>query len=245
VPPFGNLLVAVLFAIFSPKPSHRYCIGAVGRIESCTVVKVTHAEFLTSAYAPGDYPAHEYPEVVFAGRSNVGKSSLINTLVNRKRLAKTSSSPGKTQSINFYLVNHALCFVDLPGYGYAKVSKGTRIQWRHMVETYLTTRPNLRGAVLIVDAKVGPTRLDLDLWSWLQDLAMPTVIVATKTDKVSRNKLQMHLNASAVELGTDVQRLISFSAATGDGKERLWSEIMVLTRTATSSHVSLEPAVPK
>src|SRR4030042_3921563 len=156
-------------------------------------MKITSAEFITSVYPQGKYPAGRYPEVAFAGRSNVGKSSLINTLVNRKGLARTSSSPGKTQSINFYLINRSFCLVDLPGYGYAKVPQQVRKQWSPLIEEYCRNREDLCGVVVIIDARVGPTPLDLSLINWLRTLSMPAIITMTKCDKLSKNKMAQAL----------------------------------------------------
>ncbi len=189
-------------------------------------MKIKSAEFLTSAYAPKDYPDPLCPEVAFAGRSNVGKSSLINSLVNRKALARTSSAPGKTQSINFYLVNRSLYLVDLPGYGFAKVPLAVRRRWRPMVEEYLRNRTTLSVVVVILDSRVGPTPLDISLVGWLREFSIPTIFVMTKVDKLSKNKLNKALSQTAQTLSVDPGRIVSFSALTGDGKKRLWGEIM-------------------
>jgi GTP-binding protein len=130
-------------------------------------MKITSAELIKSVYPSDDFPPGRHPEVAFAGRSNVGKSSLINTLVNRKGLARTSSAPGKTQSINFYLINGSVCLVDLPGYGYAKAPQQVRKQWSPLIEKYCRSRENLCGVVVIIDARVGPTPLDFSLIAWL------------------------------------------------------------------------------
>jgi GTP-binding protein len=188
-------------------------------------MKIQSAEFLQSVY-PGDkYPPGRYPEVAFAGRSNVGKSSLINTLVNRKGLARISSTPGKTQSINFYLVNRSICLVDLPGYGYAKVPEQMRKQWNPLIEDYCRTRKNLRGVVVIIDARVSPTPLDISLIEWLRDLSLPALIVMTKTDKLSKNKMAQAMRQTAEVLSIDPEQIIPFSAHTGKGKKELWQGI--------------------
>jgi GTP-binding protein len=191
-------------------------------------MKIKNSEILKSAFAKDDYPPPLYPEVAFAGRSNVGKSSLINTLVNRKGLARTSSAPGKTQSINFYLVNRTLCFVDLPGYGFAKAPLQVRNRWRSMVEDYFHTRKNLYGVVVILDARVGPTSLDLALINWLKDLTLPALFTMTKVDKLSKNKLSKSLVHAAQTLTVNSEQIILFSAITGEGKEKLWREIVSL-----------------
>ncbi|MCJ7546684.1 MAG: ribosome biogenesis GTP-binding protein YihA/YsxC [Deltaproteobacteria bacterium] len=189
-------------------------------------MKITSAEFLKSVYPQDKYPAGGYPEVAFAGRSNVGKSSLINTLVNRKGLARTSSSPGKTQSINFYLVNRSLCLVDLPGYGYAKVPQHMRKRWSPLIEDYCRNRKNLRGVVVIIDARIGPTPLDISLIQWLRDLSLPALIVMTKTDKLSKNKMARAVGQTAEALSLDPKQICTFSAHTGDGKRQLWQKIV-------------------
>ena len=191
-------------------------------------MKITSAEFLKSVYPQDKYPPGRYPEVAFAGRSNVGKSSLINTLVNRKGLARTSSSPGKTQSINFYLVNRSLCLVDLPGYGYAKVPQHMRKRWSPLIEDYCRNRKNLRGVVVIIDARIGPTPLDLSLIEWLRDLSMPALIVMTKADKLSKYKMAQAMRQTAEALSLDPEQICTFSALTGDGKRQLWQKIVHL-----------------
>jgi GTP-binding protein len=188
-------------------------------------MKITSAEFLTSVY-PGDkYPPGRYTEVAFAGRSNVGKSSLINTLVNRKGLARISSTPGKTQSINFYLVNRSICLVDLPGYGYAKVPKQMRKQWSPLIEDYCRKRKNLRGVVIIIDARIGLTPLDISLIQWLRGLSLPALITLTKIDKLSKNKMAQAMGQAAEALSVDPEEICTFSAHTGQGKKELWQRI--------------------
>jgi GTP-binding protein len=191
-------------------------------------MKITSAEFLKSVYPGDDYPPDRYPEVAFAGRSNVGKSSLINTLVNKKGLARTSSTPGKTQSINFYLVNHSLCLVDLPGYGYARVPQQVRKRWSPLIENYCQTRKNLRGVVVIIDARTGPTPLDISLIQWLKGLSLPALIVMTKTDKLSKNKVAQARRQTAEALAIDSEEIVLFSAHTGQGKKELWQKILHL-----------------
>jgi GTP-binding protein len=191
-------------------------------------MKIQNAEFITSVYPKDNYPPSNYPEVAFAGRSNVGKSSLINTLVNRKGLARTSSSPGKTQSINFYLINGSFCLVDLPGYGYAKVPQAVRKKWSPLIEDYCRKRKNLCGVVVIIDARVGPTPLDISLTRWLRDLSLIALFTMTKCDKLSKNKITQALHQTASALSIDPQQIVSFSAQTGDGKKRLWQKILCL-----------------
>ena len=189
-------------------------------------MKIQSAEFITSVYPQGNYPAGRYPEVAFAGRSNVGKSSLINTLVNRKGLAKTSASPGKTQSINFYVINQSVCLVDLPGYGYAKVPHQVQRLWSPLIEEYCRTRKNLCGVVVIIDARIGPTPLDLSLIKWLGKLPIPALIAMTKMDKLSKNKMAQALRQTAEAITIPREEIVPFSAHTGEGKKQLWQKIV-------------------
>jgi GTP-binding protein len=189
-------------------------------------MKVTDAVFVKSATDPRKYPQYGYPEVAFAGRSNVGKSSLINCLVRQKSLAKTSSSPGKTRLLNFFLVNSALSLVDLPGYGFAKVPLKVREHWGSMVETYLKRRKELRLVVLLLDARRTPTEQDLQLLEWLRHYQIPSIIVVTKIDKVSRSKRQKRIREIQTGLRGYKGRLVTFSATTREGKGRLWEEII-------------------
>ena len=186
---------------------------------------IKSAEFETSAVNPSQYPVSDFPEIAFAGRSNVGKSSLINTLLNRKRLVKTSSTPGRTQLINFFNINHSFSFVDLPGYGYAKVPAAVRKKWGPMIETYLKKRPNLKGVVTIMDIRRNPGQEEFDLFDWLQHYAIPTTHVLTKADKLSKPKQAVRHQAIARALSKDKGDLILFSAKSRQGKERLWAVI--------------------
>ncbi len=186
---------------------------------------VTSAEFIKSATKPSEYPPGNLPEIAIAGKSNVGKSSLINTLVNRKNLARTSSSPGRTQTINFFRVNEKISLVDLPGYGYAKVSLRIREAWKPMVESYLQTREGIRMVVLILDARRGPSPEDLTLLDWLDYHEIPSLIVLTKVDKLSQiERARQKRNLAAVPLLSG-KTICFFSALTGEGKEDLWAHI--------------------
>lgn len=166
------------------------------------------------------------PEIALAGRSNVGKSSFINTLINRKNLARTSSKPGKTQTLNFYLIEDALHFVDVPGYGYAKVSKTERAKWGKMIETYLTQREQLRAVVSLVDLRHPPTQEDIQMYQFLKYYDLPVIVVATKADKIPRGKWNKHESVikKALEFDPDDQ-FILFSSVTKMGKEEAWEAI--------------------
>ena len=191
-------------------------------------MKITFAEFVTSATKPSQYPPARLPEVAFAGRSNVGKSSLINTLVNRKHLVKTSSTPGRTQLINFFNINHQMGFVDLPGYGYAKVPVSVRKKWGPMIETYLSGRETLKGVVIIMDIRRIPKQGELDLLGWLKHYSINGILVLTKTDKLSKNKQTKQHQLIAQALDRDKAEFILFSAKSRRGKDALWSTILSL-----------------
>ena len=152
------------------------------------------AKFLLSAFGKHQYPPADKPEIAFAGRSNVGKSSLINTLVNRRKLARTGSQPGRTQSINFFVLNDAIYLVDLPGYGYAKVPLKVKASWKEMVETYLNTRPNLKAVVVILDIRRDLSQGDRDLLDWLTQHGVGIILVLTKADKMSRQQAGIRAN---------------------------------------------------
>ncbi|OPZ73544.1 MAG: putative GTP-binding protein EngB [Firmicutes bacterium ADurb.Bin456] len=185
-------------------------------------MKISRSEFVTSAVRKSDYPAGELPEVALAGRSNVGKSSLLNKLAVRKGLARTSKTPGRTRLINFFLINGVFLLVDLPGYGYAKVSAGERESWRKMVEGYLTTRANLKGVVLLVDSRHPPTSQDVQMYAWLKHQGIPVAVVVTKADKLSRSRLLQSLKVVRETLAlTGEEPLVPFSAETGQGREDL------------------------
>ncbi len=186
-------------------------------------MKITSAEFVKSAVWPPQYPPATMPEVAFVGRSNVGKSSLMNTLVGRKKLAKTSNTPGRTQLINFFAVNGTLSFVDLPGYGFAKVSQSVRKDWGDMMEAYLRERQNLAMVILILDIRRDPNDDDLSLRDWLENYRIPYISVLTKLDKLSNNQAIGRKRLIEKALGGNGQRrTILFSAKTQKGKEELW-----------------------
>jgi len=197
------------------------------RAQDSGLTTIRTAEFETSAVRPGQYPASNLPEVAFAGRSNVGKSSLINCLVQRKKLVRTSRTPGLTRMINFFLINEAFYFVDLPGYGFARVPENVRAQWKPMVEAYLLGRKTLRGIVHIMDARHLPTQEDVQLWTWLLDRRIPAIPVLTKADKIPQGKRSLQVRAAAQTLGIPPERVLLFSSATGLGREELMGQILV------------------
>ena len=189
---------------------------------------IKETTFIKSATKPAEYTEPLYPELAFAGRSNVGKSSLINTLVNRKKLVKTSSKPGCTQLINFFMLNNELSIVDLPGYGYAKVSKKVRAQWGPMVERYLSVRETLRAMVLLIDMRRDPGKEEFGLVDWFEAHRVPYIIVLTKADKLSKTKQQVRIKAIAESLGMEKETLIPFSSKTRLGRDRVWKELNAL-----------------
>jgi GTP-binding protein len=186
-------------------------------------MKIISAEFIKSAFDEPDWPRDERPEIAFLGRSNVGKSSLINSLLGVKGLARTSSTPGRTQSLNFFLINNRFRFVDLPGYGYARVPKSIRVSWGDMATNYLAKRGQLMLSIQIVDSRHEPTILDLQLNEWLAAHAKPRIVVATKSDKLSKNELRK--NFERVKKTLDAGQIIAYSATTGLGREEVWRAI--------------------
>ncbi|WP_214811727.1 ribosome biogenesis GTP-binding protein YihA/YsxC [Exiguobacterium sp. s181] len=192
-------------------------------------MKINKAEFVTSAVAPDHYPVHDLPEVALAGRSNVGKSSFINKICQRKALARTSSKPGKTQTLNFFNINDEIMFVDVPGYGYAKVSKTEREKWGVMMEQYLTSQEALRGVVLLVDIRHDPTGDDVTMYNFLKYYEIPVIVVATKLDKIKKSQRQKHEAAVKRKLQFDPSdRFVAFSAETAEGKDEAWKAIYAL-----------------
>lgn len=177
---------------------------------------------MASAVKYDQYPVGGLPEIAMAGRSNVGKSSLINKFLGRRNLARTGNTPGKTQTLNFYRVNDAWFLVDLPGYGYAKVAKTVNAQWGPMMETYLKKRESLRAVIQIVDIRHAPSTEDIEMQEWLRTMEVPTMVVATKVDKISRGQWPKHLNviAKALEI-PDVSLILPFSAESGVGVKEL------------------------
>lgn len=171
-------------------------------------------------------PENNMPEVAFAGKSNVGKSSLINSLINRKSYARTSSQPGKTQTINYYNINDQLYYVDLPGYGYAKVSVEIRAKWGKLIEKYLHTSQQLKLVFLLVDIRHDPSENDKIMYDWIIDNGYNPIIIATKLDKINRSQIQKHIKAIRTKLGTDEYTpIVPFSSLTKQGREDIWELI--------------------
>lgn len=186
-------------------------------------MKVNSSDFIISAVGPDQYPDDGLPEIALAGRSNVGKSSLINKMINRKNLARTSSTPGKTQHMNYYLINELMYFVDFPGYGYAKVSKTQRASWGKMVEKYMSERETLRLVLLIVDLRHPPSANDKMMFDWLKHYDLPMCVVATKADKIPKTRWDKHIKIMKQGLGVlPGDNFIPFSAEIGLGKDALW-----------------------
>jgi GTP-binding protein len=184
---------------------------------SASLGKSCRVEFITSVFKNSQLPAPDYPEIAFAGRSNVGKSSLINKLINRRGLVKVSARPGKTQSLNYFLVENDLYLVDLPGYGFAKVPKKVKNDWQGMITSYLEKRESLRCVVVIIDLRHGVKTQDLELVSWLQMMELPLLLVYTKADKLSRNKQQQQAVTLDAGFGVARDERVVFSAKSGAG----------------------------
>ncbi|MGX7417668.1 ribosome biogenesis GTP-binding protein YihA/YsxC [Carnobacterium gallinarum] len=187
---------------------------------------VHKADIVISAVSPAQYPGTRLPEIALAGRSNVGKSSFINRMINRKGLARTSSKPGKTQTLNFYIIEEKFYFVDVPGYGYAKVSKTERAKWGQMLETYLTQRDTLKAVLSVVDLRHAPSKEDVQMYEFLKYYELPIIVVATKADKIPRSKWNKHIKLVKDTLNFDPKdEFILFSSETGEGKDEAWQII--------------------
>jgi GTP-binding protein len=184
---------------------------------------VIQAEFVISAVSERDFPQEGIPEVVFAGRSNVGKSSLINSLTGKPGLARTSSTPGKTQTVNFFRINRSLFFVDLPGFGYAKAGKSAIREWRKLIELYFTKRRNIALTVQLIDSRMPPTKQDMQLFEWLESLGIPHLLVATKSDKLSGNERVAQMRMISKSFGG--HSAVMSSAKTGIGCKEIYQRI--------------------
>ena len=186
-------------------------------------MEIRTAEYAGTVATPTQAPPGELPEVAFSGRSNVGKSSLINILLrrSRKKIAHVSSTPGKTQALNFYRVNDRFFLVDLPGFGYARAPRPVRGEWRELIEGYLSRSPRLRGVVHLVDVRHSPTELDRHMMEYLSGVGVPALVVATKMDKLKKSQRDRHLARVQEGLAIDTQQLLPFSSHTGEGRDAL------------------------
>ena len=198
---------------------------------------VRELEFLGGMASPrGWRPETTLPEVAFAGRSNVGKSSLINTLLRRSKAARVSNTPGRTREINFFKINDQFVLVDLPGYGYARISKDRKAEWKPMIEGYLSSTPNLRGIVQLLDVRHDPTKDDFQMFDFLAQTGVPTMVVMTKTDKLSKAQAATRIRAITASLGLEDDQVIPFSAETGEGRDDLAESVMALVAASGSDN---------
>lgn len=187
-------------------------------------MKIIKSDLHAIAVGPSQYPKDELPEIAFAGRSNVGKSSFINSMINRANLARTSGKPGKTRTINFYIINDSFRFVDLPGYGYAQVSKVERKKWGLIIDEYLTNRENLKEIILIIDIRHEPSEQDLMMYNWIKSFGYDGIVMATKADKVSKTRWQKHIDVIKKKLDIkDSSLIIPYSSDKKINKERAWN----------------------
>lgn len=206
---------------------------------------INKSRYELTAVKPDQYPATIIPEIALLGRSNVGKSSIINTLLNRRGLARVSSEPGKTRGINFYNIDDTLYFVDLPGYGFAKVSKEARASWGRMIETYLNKRKQLKMVLMLVDIRHQPTADDRMMYNWIIEMDLPHLVVATKMDKITRGQVQGRLSDIRKTLGIKAGAgLIAYSSETRQGKDQVWKEIeqAIMEQTIMEQAVVTPPA---
>jgi GTP-binding protein len=194
---------------------------------------VIQAEFVISAVSDRDFPREGIPEVAFAGRSNVGKSSLINRLVGHGKLARTSSTPGKTQSINYYRLNRTFFFVDLPGFGYAKAGKFAVCKWKDLIERYFNIQSTIALVIQLVDSRIGPTGMDIQLSEWLDELQLSRIVVATKSDKLSNN--QKSLQSRLISSSMGGRSIVMSSAKTGEGCRTIWKQVQQVTSKNVAS----------
>jgi len=206
------------------------------------VIKIIEAKFLTSSALPADWPDPSLPEVAFVGRSNVGKSSMINSLAGRRKLVRVSKTPGRTRMINYFEVAlqtngtaHRLRVVDLPGYGFARVAKSERERWDEMISTYLEKRQNLQVVVSIIDAEIGPTHADQQMLDYLSELRPGVLVVATKIDRLPKAKRKPRWKEIAAQLGLSPDRVVPFSAVEGIGAEEVWEALLQTVRGGRAS----------
>ncbi|WFA10284.1 ribosome biogenesis GTP-binding protein YihA/YsxC [Tissierella sp. Yu-01] len=197
-------------------------------------MKIIKSDLHAIAALPKQYPNDDLPEIAFAGRSNVGKSSFINAMINRANLARTSGKPGKTRTINFYIINDSFRFVDLPGYGYAQVSMEERKKWAQFIDTYLTSRDNLREVVLVVDMRHEPTSLDKMMYDWIKSFGYKGLVIATKADKITKANWQKNIKIIREKLEIkDINLIIPFSSEKKINVDKVWKEFnpIILEKT--------------
>ena len=194
---------------------------------------MVQAEFIKSAVSERDFPREGIPEIVFTGRSNVGKSSLINRLAENQKLARTSSTPGKTQSINYYLLSRRFFFVDLPGFGYAKAGKSAIQKWKDLIERYFHKQSTIALVIQLVDSRIPPTVMDLQLSEWLDKLQLPRLVVATKSDKLSNNRKSQQSRLISKFMGG--RSIVMSSAKTGEGSREIWEQVLLAASEADAS----------
>lgn len=194
-------------------------------------MKIISSDLHAIAVEPKQYPEDDLPEIAFAGRSNVGKSSFINSMINRTNLARTSGKPGKTRTINFYIINNSFRFVDLPGYGYAQVSKTEKEKWGQIIERYLKKRENLKEIILIVDIRHEPTQQDLIMYEWIKSFGFSGIVIATKADKISKGNWQKHIKIIKNKLDIkDANLIIPYSSEKKINLEEVWKRFEVILK---------------
>ena len=207
---------------------------------------VRDLEFLGGMATPrGWRPEATLPEIAFAGRSNVGKSSLINALLRRSKAARVSNTPGRTREINFFKINDQFVLVDLPGYGYARISKDRKAEWKPMIEGYLRGSPHLRGVVQLLDVRHDPTKDDFQMFDFLAQVAVPTIVVMTKIDKLTKSQAAARITAISASLGLEDDQVVPFSAVTGEGRDDLAESLLSLLAASSDAAPRTDDELPE